>query len=188
MYAVIDEDDLGDLETMLENSKLDVEDQVRRAVNEDSDGTISGNMNLYHGMLSDSRSQVENHPRLLVYAHSPGFEAYETGMAQLTGRRPDDEITPLRKGKQTYRKDSEVNTDYIPLEVLPEEAMPIGAVYQGEEVPELILEHEELEMQKGRQVTFQVHPYDPGDITGANWQENIQNYDGDEVNFFGTGS
>lgn len=185
-----EKDDLGELGRMLENSKLDVEDQVRRAIDEDegSNGQISGAMNMYHGMLSDSRSQTENHPRLLMYAHSPGFEAYESGMAKVTGRRPSEEIVPVRRGKQTYRKDSDVETQYIPLEVLPEEAMPVGAAYEGEEVPEVVLEHEDVDMQKGRQVTFQVQPYDPGDITGSNWQNNLQNYEEGDVSFRRKGS
>lgn len=182
-----EDSDLEELGIMLENSKLDVEDQVRRAIDEEeTHGKISGAMNIYHGMLSDSRSQSENHPRLLMYAHSPGFEAYESGMAKVTGRRPDDEIAPLRKGKQTYRKDSDVKTEYIPMEVLPEEAMPVGAVYDGEAVPEVILEHGEVDMQKGRQVTFQVQPYDPGDITGSNWQENLQNYEDGDLHHMNT--
>ena len=188
--VVTQEDDLGELGRMLENSKLDVEEQVRRAINEDEEtnGKVSGAMNIYHGMLSDSRSQSENHPRLLMYAHSSGFEAYESGLAKVTGRRPSDEIAPLRRGKQTYRRDSDVNTDYIPLEVLPEEAMPVGAAYEGEGVPEVVLEHGELDMQEGRQVTFQVQPYDPGDITGSNWQDNLQDYEEGDVRFRRSGS
>jgi hypothetical protein len=182
---VATEEDAADLERMLENAReKGWEDTVQRMIDGDSTpGEISSGMNMYQGMLRSSRSQSENHPRLLMYDHSPGFQAYESGMAKVTGRRPEEEITDLRQKPRIYEKDNDAKTDYIPFEVLPEEAMPVNAGYNGSELPEVVLEHGAVDMQEDRQVTFQVHPYDPEDITGESWRQNLQDYERGDLQF-----
>lgn len=175
---------------MLKNSKLDLEEQVERAMQgEGKDGLIADNMNLYHGFLSGSRPQTQEYPRVLVYGHSPNFQEFQSGMAKVTGKRPSEEVMPRQKGKNNvYARDNDVETEYIPLEVLPDEAMPLDPVYEGGERIELLLEHDDLDMQEGKTVTFRVNPYNPGDITGSDWRDNIQNYESGNVDFRGAGS
>lgn len=179
------EEDAADFGRLLENARDKGWDEtVQRMIEGDGKpGEISSNMNMYHGMLRSSRSQSENHPRLLMYDHSPGFQAYESGMAKITGRRPEAEITEIKPGPTLYERDNDAETDYIPFEVLPEEAMPVNAGYDGSEVPEVVLEHGAVDMQEGRQVTFRVHPYDPEDITGESWRQNLQNYERGDLQF-----
>ncbi|MFB6175129.1 MAG: hypothetical protein ABEJ87_04065 [Candidatus Nanohalobium sp.] len=178
-----------DLRNMLERAEeKGWTETVRKMMEQEGDnGKIASN--LYQGVLTGSRPQSENYPRLMVYEHSPGFESGETGLARVTGRRPEDEISPRRSGQsKSFQQDSYIETDYIRLEVLPEGAMPLKAVYDESGFPEVILEHEEVDMEEGRNVNFQVLPYDPEDITGGSWRQNLQNFEKGDLKVDYTGS
>ena len=150
----------------------------RAAEGPEKPGVISENMNLHYSMLNDSMGQYGDEPKFLVYDHSPGFEAGETVYVQVQGKIPKEHRPDVIPGQSNaYRKDPDVQTDYIKLEVLPENAMPRKAMYEGEEVPEGVLQHEEVQMQSGENVTLQIHPWGQGQITGSDWQENLQNYE-----------
>ncbi|MFB6241222.1 MAG: hypothetical protein ABEJ36_00270 [Candidatus Nanosalina sp.] len=177
-------------EGVLEKAEeLGWEEIVQRMLDEKGDpGSISSEMNMYYGVLNSSRGQSGSEPRLLVYDHSPGFESGDSGMVKVSGKDPDAIDSSRVPGQgNVFTQDQGVDTKYIRFGVLPEESMPVAARYSGGDVPEVVLEHEEVEMMEGENVTFQVHPYDPEDITGESWQENLQNYDGEgDVSFVNT--
>lgn len=173
---------------MIEKAEGIEEDTIRRAAEgEGSDGVISSNRNLYQGVLNSSMPQYDDEPKFLVYAHSPGFEEFQEGYVQVKGRVPEEEVPEKIPGQpQTFAADSDVDTDYIKLEVLPEEAMPTKSKYQGSDLPEAVLQHNGVEMREEDNVTFQVYPWTEGQITGSDWQDNIQNYDQGDLSFRGS--
>lgn len=184
------QDEGFDREQVLEDAEtLGWEETAQRMLEEEGEpGSISSEMNMYYGVLNRSMGQVSsNEPLLLVYDHSPGFQRGEHGMAKLSGKSPDAVNSSKVPGRgNVFTNGDEVETKYVRFEVHPEEAMPTPARYDGSEVPELVLEHETVDMLEDDQVTFQVHPYDPEDITGESWEENLRNYDGQDVSFIDT--
>lgn len=172
-------------ESLLEKAEeLGWEETVHSMLDEEGDpGVISSGMNMYYGVLGSSRTQSADEPKLLVYDHSPGFQSGDTGMAKVSGKDSEAVYSSKVPGQgNVFTQDSEVDTDYLRFEVLPEESMPVRARYEETGMPEVVLEHDGVEMDEGGNVTFQVHPYDPEDITGESWQRKLQNYDG-EVKF-----
>lgn len=172
------EDDSWSLEEMIQKSNAISRDTIERAAREaGAPGVISDEMNLHYGFLNDSMAQYGDEPKFMVYEHSPGFSSGETGLVKLQGKIPEDERPERIPGQSNpYRKDTEAQTDYIKLEVLPEEAMPRKAMYEDQDAPEGVLQHGEVEMQSGKTVTMHIHPWDEGQITGSDWQDNLQNY------------
>lgn len=164
---------------MIQEANSISRDTIERAANQECEpGVISENMNMYHGMLNDSMGQYDGEPKFLVYDHSPGFESGQSGYVQVQGKIPKEHRPDVIPGQSNpYRKDTNVETDYIKLEVLPEDAMPRKAMYDGQEVPEGVLQHEEVQMQSGENVTLQIHPWGEGQVTGSDWQDNLQNYE-----------
>ncbi len=173
---------------MIEKAERIEEDTIRRAAEgEGSSGVISSNRNLYQGVLNSSMGQYDDEPKFLVYAHSPGFEEFQEGYVRVNGRVPEEEVAERIPGQpETFASDSDVDTDYIKLEVLPEEAMPTAASYQGSDIPEAVLQHDGIEMREDNNVTFQVYPWTEGQITGSNWQDNLQNYEPGDLSFRGS--
>ncbi|MFB6115245.1 MAG: hypothetical protein ABEK04_03050, partial [Candidatus Nanohalobium sp.] len=148
-------------------------------------GQVSSSKNIYRGMLNSSMPQLtEDEPMLFVYDHSPGFPDDATGMAKVRGRVPQGEAQSItrRSARSPQPVSNDVETKYIPFRVESEDALP-NAQYDGEGVPEVVLEHEEIDMREGYEVSINVLPYDPEDVTGESWQQNLQNYDGGEVSF-----
>jgi hypothetical protein len=176
-----DKDGFSEEDVQEKAEELGWEETVQRMLDQEGDpGAISSDMNMYYGVLNSSRGQSGNEPRLLVYDHSPGFESGDSGMVKVSGKDPDALKSSRVPGQgNVFTQDQGVDTKYIRFGVFPEESMPVAARYVDGEVPEVVLEHEGVEMMEGENVTFQVHPYDPEDITGESWQENLQNYDGE---------
>lgn len=157
---------------------------VRRMIEQDEENGKMTGTNLYQGVLTGSRSQSKNYPRLLVYDHSPGFESGDTGMTKVSGRRPSEEISPRTPSQsKAFHQDNYIETDYIRLEVLPQGAMPLNPIYDDNNFPEVILEHEEIDMDEGSNVNFQILPYDPEDITGSSWTQNLQEFEEGDLSF-----
>ena len=170
------EDDSITLEELIQRSKGISRDTIERAAKASGEpGVVSSNMNLNYSKLNSSLDQYEDEPRYLLFEHSPGFSSGETGMVKVKGKSPRDETGRYQPGQ--FRRDNEVNTDYVKLEVLPEEAMPRRAKFSGQNIPEGILEHDELTMRAGETVFMQIHPWDDGQVYGSDWQENLLNYE-----------
>jgi hypothetical protein len=180
-----DYDDFSEESVLDKAEELGWEETVQRMLNQEGDpGAISSDMNMYYGVLNSSRSQSADQPRLLVYDHSPMFEKGDTGMVRVSGKDPDAVDSTRVPGQgNVFTQDQGVDTQYIRLGVLPEEAMPVASRYGEGDVPEVVLEHDGVDMLEGDSVTFQVHPYDPEDITGESWEDNIRDYDGGDVSF-----
>lgn len=173
------EEESWDLDEMIRKSKTISRETVERALKQDGNpGEISSTMNLNYGRLNDSLGQPGSEPKFLLYDHSPGFNSGETGYVKVQGKIPEEHRTKRIPGQNNaYRKDHNVRTEYVKLEVLPEEAMPNKALFIDQNIPEGILQHDEIQMQPGENVMMQIYPWDEGEITGTNWENNIQNYE-----------
>lgn len=175
--------DLADeIDTVLEEAtQQGLQEQGERLANEEAEKhAISSNMNIYQGILNSSMHEVsEEGPRIIVYAHSPGFEEGERGHGTLRGRNTKNRYAHPEGTSHRVPQSTDAETGIIPLRVEEGEDLP-GPHYEGEGVVEVALEHDNLDMQEDYPVTLNTIPYDPGSLNSPELEEVIDSYDGDD--------
>lgn len=175
--------DLADeIDTVLEEATQEgLREQGERLANEEAENhAISSNMNIYQGVLNSSMHEVsEEGPRIIVYAHSPGFEEGEHGHGILRGRNTKDRYVHPEGTKYRVAQSTDTKTGIIPLRVEDGEDLP-GPHYEDEGVVEVSLEHNNRNMQEDYPVTLNTIPYDPGSLNDHDLEEIIDSYDNND--------
>ena len=152
--------DLQDSAQMLENNTL-------------LTGEISSGMNLYQGIMNSSMDEITvDEPHIMVYGHSPGFEAGQTGYGRLRTKKPGRNRDPVHG----IKIDNSIDTGIIPLKVQASETLPEPR-YPGN--VEVSLEYDGLEIPEGQNVTFSVLPYHPGKINESDLEDAFERFNRD---------
>ena len=132
-------------------------------------GELSSSMNQYLGVLNSSMDQITvEEPHIIVYDHSPGFEAGQTGYGRLrskTGNRRD----PVHG----IKLDNCIDTGIVPLKVQDSSTLPEPR-YLGN--VEVAIEYDGLDIPEGENVTFSVLPYHPGKINESSVEDALNEF------------
>lgn len=171
-------DELGTV--LEETNQQGLQEQGERLANEEAQThTLSSSMNMYQGVLNSSMYDVsEEGPKIIVYAHSPGFEEGEHGHGVLRGRNTKKRYAHPEGTSHRVAQSTDTKTGIIPLKVESGEYLP-GPHYKDEGVVEVALEHDNMDMREDYPVNLNTIPYDPGSLNSHELQDIIDSYDGD---------